>query len=125
MDLNNLGAQNTGNFDINNLNVVSSDNNVDNQKYNLVIDSNNNNYNNDLNSLVMQNTNSTPDVNYSIGANPMFSNLTFGVQNEDNKYENLQSFENNNENSSYVKPGQSVTYNYSYSVPINNNSAQY
>ena len=102
LDLNNLREENTGNLDLNNFNIDSLNNNVDNQQYNFEIGSNSNNYNNDLNSLVIQDSNSSPEVNYSISANPLVSNLTFGVQNEGINYENLENIQ-----------GQSANYNYS------------
>lgn len=116
-DLNNLG-QNIGNFDLNNLNVDSSNNYVDNSQYNLE----SKNYNNDLNSLIIKDSNIGSGANYSIEANPLGRNMTFGIQNEGNNYENiesLQALKSNVEGSSYINPGQTTSYNYSYSVPEN------
>ena len=124
INFNNLG-QNTGNFDLNNENVDSSNNKVDDLQYNLESKTN---YNNVFNSLVIQDANSDSGVNYSNLANTLISTMTFGVQNKGNNNENLVNFQvlkNNFKGSSYINPSQSVSYNYSYSVPVNFNSSQY
>ena len=124
IEFNNLG-QNTGNFGLNNLNVDSLNNNANNSQYNLESKTN---YNNDFNSLVVQDSNSGPDANYPILANPLISAMTFGVQNEGNNHENLensQMLKNNIEGFSYINPAQSASYNYNYSFPTNFNSTQY
>ena len=115
-------GQSTGNFDLNNLNVDSSNNNVGNVQYNLESQIN---YNNELNSLPIQDSNIVSGVNYSIAANPLISTMTFGVQNEGNNYENVQVFKSEVGGSSYIDPVQSASYNYSYSEPAKFNSTQY
>ena len=124
IEFNNLG-QNTGNFGLNNLNVDSLNNNANNSQYNLESKTN---YNNDFNSLVVQDSNSGPDANYPILANPLISAMTFGAQNEGNNQENLensQMLKNNVEGFSYINPAQSASHNYNYSFPTNFNSTQY
>ena len=103
----------------------SSNNKVDDLQYNLESKTN---YNNVFNSLVIQDANSDSGVNYSNLANTLISSMTFGVQNKGNNNENLENFQvlkNNFKGSSYINPSQSVSYNYSYSVPVNFNSSQY
>ena len=124
INFNNLG-QNTGNFDLNNENVDSSNNKVDDLQYNLESKTN---YNNVFNSLVIQDANSDSGVNYSNLANTLISAMTFGIQNKGNNNENLENFQvlkNNFKGSSYINPSQSVSYNYSYSVPVNFNIKQF
>lgn len=121
-DLNN---NNTEQFDLNNLNMDTSNNNVEYSTYGLGIASQTVNYNNDINSLGI-NANAGSGEAYEIHGGNTSSTLTFGGQGENN-YQNFENAQVSNvvENSTYAIPGQSVSFNYSYTVPASSTLSQY
>lgn len=111
-------------FDLNNLNMDASNNNAQYSTYDLGIASQTVDYNNDLNSLGI-NANAGSGQTYEIHGGNTSSTLTFGGQGENN-YQNFENAQVSNvvENSTYAIPGQSVSFNYSYTIPANSTVTQ-
>ena len=113
-DINNYNVQSSGNFEMNNINYGDNSNN---DQYNLGIASQNGN------EYLQQNEMQNPTGIYGNIVNYANSNstMTFADQQVINNYGDAayssSQINNNQAVHSYVDPAQSVSYNYSYTMP--------